>query len=74
MECGFLSLMSNTVFRWSVCGGVFGRFSCEITEGAVDVGRVRTGAPLAHTNYLPPASGIQSGQGQGGSEGGAHRW
>ena len=35
--------------------------------------RVRTGAgPLAHTNYLPPASGIQSGQGQGDSEGRVH--
>ena len=27
--------------------------------------------PLAHTSYLP-ASGIQSGQGQGDGEGGAH--
>ena len=74
-ECGSLSLMSNTVYRWSACGGAFGRFSCEIRERwRWMLERVRTGAPLAHTSYLPPASGIQSGQGQGDSEGGAHRW
>ena len=33
--------------------------------------RVRTGGRLAHTSYLPH-SGIQSGQGQGDGEGGAH--
>ena len=39
--------MSNMVYQWSVCGGDFGRFSCEMRGERWMLERVRTGGRVA---------------------------